>query len=207
MLYSKSWREENVARGSRDHTIRKEMAEIKSTLDLVMERTRHLTLSEEEKREQALGEFKRNVSGLIQKFQDGFLTPDSFRVDLHRLQESSQVMDNGIIFEEITRRLDLDGDNSPLIQLLAGTCGAEPEGLTAILAAYMEALEDLTGNRLDQAKRGLERERGISGTAVLPNLSADPGWIADQQRLRDRFEAILRQELAKLKSALPSHQI
>jgi len=46
------------------------MAEVKSTLELVMERTRHLTLTEDEKREQAVAEFKGSLGGLLQKVQD-----------------------------------------------------------------------------------------------------------------------------------------
>ena len=46
------------------------MAEIKSTLDLVMEKTRHLTLSDEEKQEQKENEFKIKLKGPAQKFQD-----------------------------------------------------------------------------------------------------------------------------------------
>jgi hypothetical protein len=177
------------------------MAEIKSTLELVMERTRHLTLSDEERREQALAEYKKSLGGLIQRFHDGFLTPNSFRGELLRLQESSQVTDIGIIFDEIGKRLDLDGDNAWALDLLAGAIGAQWEGIAAVLGKYREALEGLAGNRSDEAKRGIEKEWGISGTAVLPNLAADPGWAAEQQRLRERFEGLVDQELSKLKPA------
>ena len=39
------------------------MTEIKSTLDLVMEKTRHLILSDEEKQEQKENEFKKKLKG------------------------------------------------------------------------------------------------------------------------------------------------
>jgi hypothetical protein len=180
------------------------MAEIKSTLDLVMERTRHLTLSEEERREQALAEYKKSLGGIIQRFQDGLLTPNSFRGELRRLQESSQVTDIGLIFGEIGKRLDLDGDNAWALDLLAGAIGAQRDGIAAVLGEYREVLEGLAGNRSDEARRGLEKQWGISGTAVLPNLAADPGWVAEQQRLRERFKALVEQELSKLKPALRS---
>ena len=46
------------------------MGEIKSTLDLVMDKTRHLTLSDEEKQEQKEKEFRKKLKGPAQKFQD-----------------------------------------------------------------------------------------------------------------------------------------
>ena len=45
------------------------MAEIKSTLDLVMEKTRNLTLSSEEKQAQKQIEIGNRIKGLVQKFQ------------------------------------------------------------------------------------------------------------------------------------------
>ncbi len=46
------------------------MGEIKSTLDLVMARTKHLTLTDEEKKTQQSVNVKQRLQGLIQKFQD-----------------------------------------------------------------------------------------------------------------------------------------
>ena len=52
------------------------MGEIKSTLDLVMEKTRHLTLSREEKEEQKRVEVNKRLKGLVQKYQDNLLKKD-----------------------------------------------------------------------------------------------------------------------------------
>ena len=49
------------------------MGEIKSTLDLVMEKTRHLTLSQKEKEEQKQIEVNKRLKGLLQKYQDNLL--------------------------------------------------------------------------------------------------------------------------------------
>ena len=87
------------------------MAEIKSALELVMERTRHLRQSEEEKQEQAAAEFRKGISGLVQKFLDGALTPERFREDLRLLQETLQMTDSTAILDEIFERMDLDGTN------------------------------------------------------------------------------------------------
>ena len=44
------------------------MGEIKSTLDLVMEKTRNLTLSSEEKAEQKYDEIYKQVKGFLLKY-------------------------------------------------------------------------------------------------------------------------------------------
>jgi hypothetical protein len=180
------------------------MAEIKSTLELVMERTRHLTQSEEEKREQAVAEFKKSVSGLLQKFLDGALTPDHFREDLQRLQENAQVNDSGIIVEEICKRLDLDGDNKWALNLLGEAFGISPQGMATVFAEYQEAAQELAGKKSNEIRKNLLEKQGIGGAAVVPNLAADPNWAAEKQHLHDRFESLLAQEVNKLKGAWPA---
>lgn len=46
------------------------MAEIKSTLDLVLERTKHLSQSSEEKQAQKQKDIANRLNGLLQKYQD-----------------------------------------------------------------------------------------------------------------------------------------
>ena len=131
------------------------MAEIKSTLELVMERTRNLTQTEEEKREQAVGEFKKSLSGLLQKFLDGALTPDRFREDLHRLQENAQVTDGGIILGEICKRLDFEGDNTWALNLLREAFDINPQGIAAVFAEYQKAVHDLVREKSDEIRKDL----------------------------------------------------
>ena len=57
------------------------MGEIKSTLDLVMERTRNLTLSDEEKQAHKQMAIASRIKGLLQKMLDGMLTEYEFESD------------------------------------------------------------------------------------------------------------------------------
>jgi len=180
------------------------MAEIKSTLELVMERTRHLKLTEEEKREQATAEFRKGLSGLIQRCRDGALTADRFREDLHRLRVNLQVTDGGIVFDEITKRLNLDGDNAWAINLLAEAFGLDPFGIKAVYDEYRKAVAGAALDRAGEIRKELGEKQGVFGTAVVPNLNADREWAMTQQRLRERFEPILAEELANLRRALNS---
>jgi hypothetical protein len=180
------------------------MAEIKSTLELVMERTRNLTQTEEEKREQAVAEFKKSLSGLLQRFLDGALTPDRFREDLHRLQENAQVTDGGIILEEICKRLDFEGDNTWALNLLREAFDISPQGLAAVFAEYRDAVHDLVRKKSDEIRKDLFEKHGICGPAVVPNVAADPNWAGATQALHGQFALMLDQETNKLKAAWPS---
>ena len=61
------------------------MGEIKSTLDIIMEKTKGLTMTEEEKTEYRQQELTGKVRGLIQKFLEGVLKLEKFKVEVAAL--------------------------------------------------------------------------------------------------------------------------
>jgi hypothetical protein len=63
------------------------MGEIKSTLDLVMEKTKNLNLSNAEKEQQKNKEIKNRLRGLVQKFQDNILDTDNLRSEYQKLKK------------------------------------------------------------------------------------------------------------------------
>ena len=63
------------------------MGEIKSTLDLVMEKTKHLSLSDEEKQSQKKAELEKRVNGLLQKYQDQVLSLEQLLGEYTRLKQ------------------------------------------------------------------------------------------------------------------------
>jgi len=180
------------------------MAEIKSTLELVLERTRHLTLTEEEKHEQAVAEFKKSLRGLIQKCQDGAMTPDRFREDLQLLQTTWQVTDRGIVLDEISGRMDLDRDCVWAVNLLVEAFGIDAQGIRAISDEYWKAVDRAGQERIDEIRKDLGEVQGIHGTAVVPNLAADQGWAVVQRRVHKLYKPIWSEELDRLKQSVLS---
>jgi hypothetical protein len=63
------------------------MGEIKSTLDLVMERTRNLTLSMEEKEGQQNADIKKRLTALAQKYEDQIIKLTEFIDMLNELKK------------------------------------------------------------------------------------------------------------------------
>ena len=90
------------------------MGEIKSTLDLVMERTKNLTLSAEEKQAQKQLETENRIKGLVQKLQDGLLTYNQLKTEYESFKKESNLSDNSLLVREILTRLDPDQDNALL---------------------------------------------------------------------------------------------
>jgi len=175
------------------------MAEIKSTLDLVMERTRNLTLTEDEKREQALTEFRQRFSGLTGRYLDGLLPIEGFRKELQSLRETVPALNGEILCDEIVRRLDPDRDNRQLLALLSEVCAGNTGGIESVLDEYAATLASMTRDRIDHVKMLLLDACKVSGSAVVPNLDADSDWAGEKEALREKVVESLAREIAAAK--------
>lgn len=179
------------------------MGEIKSTLELVMERTRHLSLSDEERREQALSDFRKALSGMVRKVLDGALSPERFNEELKTLKSSSGIRDRRVLADLLEDRLSLDGDNDHLLLLLRESCGLDTTAVTAVLNRYAESMRSESTRQSDELKRDLLEKRGIHGSAVVVNLAANDSWRSREEALRGDFARSLALELKRLKSLMP----
>ena len=173
------------------------MAEIKSTLDLVMERTKHLSLSEEEKDAQKTEESKKAIRGILQRYLDQSLTKEEMLESLNRLSDTSEIDRNPLVIEDIAGRVTLTGNNRPLFELLSSEYGMDVSAMESAVKGYRDAARALMKQKKETARDKLSADHRISGTAVLPNLEADPSWAEDGQRLGEQFG----RKLAETRSA------
>ncbi len=167
------------------------MAEIKSTLDIVMEKTKHLSLSSEERDKQQSVEAEKKIKGLLQKFQDQILSENQLSSEYETLKKTYNLPDNSIFINEIFSRLDPDRDNRLLLALLKERCGAPVTEIESILNDYQDELNSAASYRRIEHRENLAQTHFISGSAVVPNLEADEQWQAEVAELRSNFGKLL----------------
>ena len=174
------------------------MAEIKSTLDLVMEKTRHLCLSAKEKEEQTISDFKYKLKGLLQHYEDKTLDMDRFREEYNTLERQFDIKSKKLLQTEILDKLTLDEPSSLLVGLLRDFCRVDTHKLESILSECRAAIQTAAKKRTEQIKDALAKQRRISGDAVIPNLDADSQWLSEVRSLRLKFDRRLDQKKAVL---------
>ena len=174
------------------------MGEIKSTLDLVMERTRNLTLSDEEKQTQKQKEFERRIKGLLQKYQDGVLNKNQLIVDYERFKEEVGLLNDEVLIGEILLRLDPTQDIQLLLDILEEVGRLDTSSIRTLFDDHRQIYIKAAQNRKEQLKEILDKQHAISGTAVLPNLEADEDWQRQVLEMRNR----LGDSLSKVKDRL-----
>ena len=176
------------------------MAEIKSTLDLVMEKTKNLSLSVEERKGQKNKEIGSRIRGLLNKFQDEAISFDRFNSEYQVLKKEYCLKGTGNahLIKEICDQIDLTKDNQTLIDLLAKLKVTDFEGLTSVLQEFQTARATAARERRKILKEQLAKSHFISGSAVVPYLENNEEWRKEIGQIRVEFETKLNQAKTKL---------
>ena len=182
------------------------MAEIKSTLDLVMERTRNMRPSREEREEMLARDREKKAKGLLLRLSEGHLKTENLReaaVDAAGPEEAEAL--EAELKRLLIQDLSLDQDPGPAVaalEVLAGRPAIEP--LQALLALQKDYTNDMAELEAQAAAQALEKlaARGITGSALRPKPVRTPAFEAKRLDLRRRLEGRFEQVRRVLQEAV-----
>ncbi|TRZ51201.1 hypothetical protein D4S03_05480 [bacterium] len=168
------------------------MAEIKSTLDIIMERTKNLTMTDEEKASFRRKDAEGKVKGWIQKYQDGVIEIDTLRSDFEKeVTEYPEVLH--ILKTQLLDCVKLNGENGRVLRLLEDILGISAETIENIIQSFKREIDILRIKRIESLGKEL-KERKIYGSSVAPN----PDHGGDWQENIVKAESDLREQLKSL---------
>jgi hypothetical protein len=173
------------------------MGEIKSTMDIIMEKTKNLTMTEQEKKTFKRQEMSGKVKGLVQKFIDGVLDKEKLRSEVTALREKDKPMIDAIIREESLARLEPGENNEPLLEILESIFNMNTKPMREMLDGYEVKLSQEREARERELMKQLEK-RGISGSAVLPNIEADVEWGRQLKDMKRAFKEDVVRSMASM---------
>ena len=110
------------------------MAEIKSTLELALERTRKLSISQQEKDEIKRKETEQKAAGIFHRYMDNTLSLNELLREIERMEEKARSAVRELL---LSRWID------------AVSLEADPEKL-------LRGIESLKGRSVDEIRRTLE---------------------------------------------------
>ena len=178
------------------------MGEIKSTLDLVMERTRDMTLSAKEKAGQQNADLKRRLTGLVQKYEDQAIRWTEFMEMCNDLKEKFGANVENRMVDEILSRIRVEADNIRCLELLTSHFGIKIPALKTIQTEFSQALHQEKAGHIEKIKSQLSDQYDISGSAVNPNIESDPNWPKKRNAIIDRFQTRLDAEKKEILRSL-----
>lgn len=167
------------------------MAEIKSTLDLIMEKTQNMTLSEEEKNEIRQQEVSGKIKGWVRKYGDSVLNMKTIQSEIEKDDVARQIELKKALHKEVLKRIEPDKDNSMFFQLLEEICGTGTEVIVDMIHQFQNTIAAERAIILKEQNHRLE-EKGISGTAVIPSLCSDAEWNTRYDQSTEDFKKQIR---------------
>jgi len=168
------------------------VAEIKSTIDLVLEKTRDLSLSSQEKQGLAQQELEKRLLGLISRYLDQLIPLCRLTEEMEAMPGTEKELAVRLLKTHLIAHLDLDRDNSSILTALEEIAGIDTASLMTLQEEYRSEKEEAEKEITEKCLAGL-RDRGIAGSAVVPNLGKDPVWTHFLDGLRTKYQKSLEE--------------
>jgi len=173
------------------------MGEIKSTLDLVLERTRHLSMSAGERETQKRESFQKRLRGLLGRYEDGTLPTDGLVQRIAQLEAEENISDRSLVLQETFDRIDPSRDNLQLLDMQAHLAPEIRAPLENALAAHRERAAVLKEQTRQAMLERLRNDHAIEGSAVVCNPGADPAY-------RERLAALQKETKISIDGIIPT---
>jgi hypothetical protein len=171
------------------------MAEIKSTLELALERTKKVTISEKEKDEIKRKEILQKVHGLFHRYQEGYLPLSEILREIERMDQKTKTLAKESLLSQWIDALSLDEEDERLIRGIEALKGQEMSDwsvkLNHLLSQYRKEKEEVKQGIRGQSEEALRRE-GIYGSAVEPNIENDQIWKENLENLNQIYNRKLK---------------
>jgi hypothetical protein len=136
------------------------MAEIKSTLDLIMEKTKNLSMTDEEKKTLHLQELRKKIKGWVQRCIDGTLSIAHLRENIQQEMEKEPELP-AELHEELLKKIDPDGDNEVQFEIIESVLQRDTAPLRELIGQFRLSL-------LIKSEKGPLRKRMLWKGGIFP---------------------------------------
>jgi len=170
------------------------MGEIKSTLELAMERTKRFAVSEKEKDEIKQKEVLRKATSLFHRHRDGHLLLNDILKEIERMEGKTATTVKEYLLSHWIDALSLDDDNERIlkgVESLKGKSVAEvKQKFHHLLSRYQREKEKVREKVEVQLIEALRKD-GIYGSAVEPKLEGTELWRKENENLGRSYQTKL----------------
>ena len=181
------------------------MSEIKSAVELALEKTKGLGLSREEKEKMRGEEIAQKARSLVTRYLQVDFNFRELEKELSRIEPEQRPPLERLILQELVQTIQLDRDHSLISQ---GIQALRPkaEGLFEELKRFMQRYQQKQQEEYSQVKKKLQAHfatLGISGSAVQVNVDGSQEWEKSLAAFRPSFEKELRSLKEKIEKEIP----
>jgi hypothetical protein len=179
------------------------MGEIKSTLDLAMERTKEISISQEEREEIKRKEILQKVTGLSNRYREGRLSLNEIQKEIERMDQKTEKAVREALLSQWIDALSLADEDERLLKGVESLKNRDVDEVTQklhhLIIEYQGEKEKVKQEAKTQSIKAL-RSEGISGSAVEPNIAGSELWEDELKKLDHHYRVKLEEIKDQLRS-------
>jgi hypothetical protein len=172
------------------------MGEIKSTLELAMERTKKFAISEKEREEIKQREVLQKATSLFHRYREGHLPLNEILKEIDRMEQKTATTVKELLLSQWIDALSLDDDDERILKgiesLKQRTVDEAKERLHQLLSQYQREREKVKEKMRSLLSETLRKE-GIYGSAVEPKIEGTELWKKEKEKLDQSYRIKLEE--------------
>jgi hypothetical protein len=177
------------------------VGEIKSTLELAMERTKKFAISEKEKEEIKQKEILQKAISLFHRYREGHLPLNELLKEIEKMDKGTSATVKESLLSQWIDALSLEEDAERTLKgiesLKRPSIDEGKQKFHHLFSQYQQEKEKIKEEAKAQFIMAL-KEKGIHGSAVEPNLEAGERWKIEKEKLDNSYKT----KLEKIKEQL-----
>jgi hypothetical protein len=179
------------------------MGEIKSTLELAMERTKKFAISDKEKEEIKQKELRQKATSLFHRYREGNLPLNEILKEIEKMEEGTARTVKELLLSQWIDALSLDDDAERILKgiesLKQRSIDEVKQKFQHLLSQYQEEKEKVKEKMRVQLTEVLKKD-GIYGSAVEPNIEKSELWEKEREKLDHSYKAKLEEVKEQLRN-------
>ena len=177
------------------------MGEIKSSLELAMERTKKFAISEKEKEKIKQKEVSRKATSLFHRYREGHLPLNDILKEIEKMEKKTAITVKELLLSQWIDALSLDDDSERILKgiesLKQKTIDEVKQKFHHLLSQYRGEQQKIKEKVRVQITEAMRRD-GIYGSAVDLKIGGSEPWEKEKEKLDHSY----KMKLEKIKQQL-----
>lgn len=174
------------------------MGEIKSTMDIIMEKLSKIKISEEDKKEI----LRKEAEGIADRLISTYLSKKDVKSILDEIAgfqgEKKEEVEKALIKKSIDKIKPYGEDNESVLCLIEALIEKDIFPIKERISLSEDRLKSIK-ERCKKTMLSRLKKRDIYGSAVIPNIEADSIWIEEIKKETDKLRLDVNDLISKLK--------
>jgi len=179
------------------------VGEIKSTLELAMERTKKFAISEKEKEEMKQKEILQKATTLFHRYREGHLPLNEILKEIGRMEKKTATAVKESLLSQWIDALSLDDDDERIFKGIESLKGRSMDEVKqkfhSLLSQYLSEKEKVKEEVKVQFTEALRKD-SIYGSAVEPKIEGGELWKKEIEKLDHSYGVKLEEIKEQLRS-------